>query len=163
MTNNKYWKDFKIRTWQPEDREIIADIISGVLAQYNLPWLPDSADKDAIEVEQYYFQKGGDFWVVENNQGKVVGSAAYYPIKKGHNAVEIRKMYILPEVRGKGLGRYLLQQLEEVIKAQGYQEIWLETVTILVEAVQLYESSGYVPATGNETPRCDLVYYKKIS
>ncbi|HEY9669050.1 MAG TPA: GNAT family N-acetyltransferase, partial [Coleofasciculaceae cyanobacterium] len=117
---------------------------------------------DVIEVETFYTAVGGEFWVVEQ-QGQVVGTAAYYPIERGNNAVEIRKMYLSPAVRGKGLGKYLLQQLEQAIANRGFCEIWIETASVLKEAVKLYESSGYQPAIGVETKRCDRVYVKSIT
>ncbi|MEL6327204.1 MAG: GNAT family N-acetyltransferase, partial [Cyanobacteria bacterium J06626_23] len=43
------------------------------------------------------------------------------------------------------------------------QSLWLETATVLDRAVALYEKSGYQPATGVETTRCDRVYYKRLS
>jgi putative acetyltransferase len=72
-------------------------------------------------------------------------------------------MYLLPTVRGVELGRYLLQLLEQAITAKGFQQIWVETASVLVEAVKLYESSGYQKATGVETARCDRVYIKLLS
>jgi putative acetyltransferase len=90
-----------------------------------------------------------------------VGTGGYYPISRGEKAVEIRKMYLLPTVRGLGLGKFLLQHLEQAIAARGFQQIWIETASVLVEAVKLYESSGYQPATGVETARCDHVYVKQ--
>jgi putative acetyltransferase len=71
-------------------------------------------------------------------------------------------MYLLPEARGQGLGRFLLQLLEQAIEAKGFQQIWLETATVLREAVKLYESSGYQLSTGVETQRCDRVYVKNF-
>lgn len=72
-------------------------------------------------------------------------------------------MYLLPSARKLGLGKYLLQQLEQVIKARGFQQIWVETASVLTEAVRLYESSSYQPARGVETARCDRVYVKFLS
>jgi GNAT superfamily N-acetyltransferase len=97
------------------------------------------------------------------HQNQIVGTAAYYPIHRGEKAVEIRKMYLLPSARGLGLGKYLLQQLENAIASRGFQQIWIETASVLAEAVKLYESNGYEPATGVETARCDRVYVKKLS
>jgi putative acetyltransferase len=71
-------------------------------------------------------------------------------------------MYLLPEIRGKGLGKYLLEQLEDAIALKGFQEIWIETASILKEAVILYENSGYLRTTGVETQRCDRVYLKSL-
>lgn len=155
------YQNFIIRDWQTEDRETAAGVIKTVLEEYGLPWQPELADRDVIEVEEAYLNVGGEFWVVEQD-AVVVGTAAYQPIARGNQAVEIRKMYLLPTVRNQGLGRYLLQELEKAIAIKDYQEIWLETATILKEAVKLYELNGYEPATGVETARCDLVYLKRL-
>lgn len=160
MTKKSY-KNFVIRNWQKSDRDAAAEVIRQVLQEYSLPWQPKSADRDVMEVESAYLEVGGEFWIVEQN-GIVVGTAAYQPIARGQNAVEIRKMYLLPEVRGQGLGVYLLEQLEKTIAIENYQEIWIETATILKEAVKLYERNGYQPASGVETARCDLVYLKRL-
>ncbi|HEY9883346.1 MAG TPA: GNAT family N-acetyltransferase, partial [Thermosynechococcaceae cyanobacterium] len=76
--------------------------------------------------------------------------------------VEIRKMYLLPAARGQGLGRFLLQTLEAAIATRHFEQIWIETASVLTEAVKLYETSGYQPATGVETERCDRVYLKVL-
>ena len=156
-----YYQDFLIRDWQKRDRDRAAQVISHVLAEYGLPWQPTEADRDVMEVEKAYLRSGGEFWVVEL-RGNIVGTAAYYPIARGDRAVEIRKMYLLPQVRGQGLGRYLLHQLENAIANKGFREIWIETASVLREAVVLYEKNGYLPASGVETARCDLVYIKKF-
>lgn len=155
------YKDFLIRTWTPRDREDAAAIIRDVLQEYGLPWQPAEADRDVLEVETFYTDVGGEFWVVEQ-QGQLVGTAAYYPVARGNKGVEIRKMYLSPAARGKGLGKFLLQQLEKAIADRGFQEIWIETASVLKEAVQLYEGNGYQPTTGVETTRCDRVYVKSL-
>lgn len=155
------YKDFLIRPWTPTDRELAAAIIEQVLTEYGIPWQPAEADQDVIEVEAAYLTPGGEFWVIEQ-QTKLVGTAAYYPCKRGKKAVEIRKMYLMPTARGKGLGKYLLQQLEQTIAQKGFEEVWIETASILKEAVNLYENAGYQPATGVETKRCDRIYCKSL-
>lgn len=157
-----YYQNFLIRDWEHTDRTPAANIISSVLAEYHLGWEPSGADKDVLEVEEYYLSGGGEFWVIEQDN-QLVGTAAYYPVQRGEKAVEIRKMYLLPTVRRLGLGKYLLEQLERAIALRGFKQIWVETASILIEAVKLYESSNYQPATGVETARCDRVYVKYIS
>jgi putative acetyltransferase len=161
-TNMKnYYKDFLIRSWKESDRTSAAEVIGSVLAEYGLSWEPDGADRDVLQVEEFYLANGGEFWVIES-QDRVVGTAAYYPIHRGEKAAEIRKMYLCKNVRGLGLGKYLLQQLEAVIASRGFREIWIETASVLAEAVKLYESNGYKMTTGVETQRCDLVYVKEL-
>lgn len=165
------YQGFRVRDWREDDRQIAADLIALVLMEYGLGSEPTGADQDVLKVEQAYWETGGQFWVVEQNdrtvenrtvENRIVGTAGFYPIARGNQAVEIRKMYLLPEVRGQGLGRFLLKALEETIASLGYREIWIETASVLKEAVQLYESSGYQPTTGVETARCDRVYVKRL-
>jgi putative acetyltransferase len=163
------YRDFLIRDWQPSDRQMAATLIAQVLAEYGLISCglaaePGGADWDVMHVEAAYWATGGAFWVIEQQgQGQIVGTGGYYPINRGHKAVEIRKMYLLPSARGLGLGRYLLQALERSILEKGFEQIWIETASVLEAAVKLYESSGYQPSRGVETARCDRVYVKTLS
>jgi putative acetyltransferase len=155
------YRDFLIRSWEADDRLVAAQLIGSILAEYGLTWEPEGADRDVLQVEQCYQAVGGEFWVVEQQQ-QIVGTAAYYPISRGEKAVEIRKMYLASACRGQGLGKFLLHQLEQTIAAKGFQQIWVETASVLKEAVQLYERNGYQPTTGVETARCDRVYVKNL-
>ncbi len=159
------YQNYLIRNWQPDDRIAAAAVIKDALAEYGLGWEPDGADRDVINIEQYYLDRGGEFWVIEDN-GTIIGTSAYYPCLVEGNcdvkAVEIRKMYLHSKTRGQGLGKYLLGQLEKAIFDRGYREIRIETASVLTAAVKLYESSGYLPVTEVETSRCDRAYVKKM-
>lgn len=160
------YKNFTIRNWQPVDRPFVAEVIRQVLIEYSLPWQPDLADQDVLNIESFYLQTGGVFWVVTEND-KIVGTAGYYPINRqqqpGDSSVEIRKMYLLPATRGQGLGKFLLTALEKHIIDSGFNTIWIETASLLKEAVILYEKNGYQPTSGVETARCDRIYVKKLT
>ncbi|WBB60912.1 MarR family winged helix-turn-helix transcriptional regulator [Streptomyces sp. WMMC500] len=56
---------------------------------------------------------------------------------------EVKRMWVSPAVRGLGLGRRLLTELEERAAARGVRTLRLETNRALGEAVGLYRSSGY--------------------
>jgi putative acetyltransferase len=155
------YQNFRVRPWQPGDRQSVANLIEGVLAEYGLDWDPQGADRDVLEIENCYLATGGAFWCVEQ-AGQIVGSGGYYPIARGQAAVEMRKMYLHPWVRGQGLGKFLLNLLEDEIRQEGFREIWVETSSLLWEAVLFYEGQGYQPSTGVETARCDRVYLKKL-
>jgi putative acetyltransferase len=158
----QYYQDFLIRDWQKSDRNLAAELIRQILIEYGLPWQPDLADRDVIEVETHYLDRGGEFWVVELER-KIIGTAAYYPVEQDPQSVEIRKMYLLSEFRGKGLGRYLLLQLEKAIANRGFTTIYVETASVLKEAVSLYEKNNYQPMTEVATARCDRAYHKKLN
>ncbi|KAB1139205.1 GNAT family N-acetyltransferase [Micromonospora sp. DT46] len=58
---------------------------------------------------------------------------------------EVKRMYVRPAHRGRGIARQLLTALEELAFQQGYAVLRLETGTYLPAAIGLYTSSGYEP------------------
>jgi GNAT superfamily N-acetyltransferase len=56
---------------------------------------------------------------------------------------ELKRMYVVPDRRGRGLGRRLLAELESEARRLGYRGLVLETGDRQQEAVGLYESFGY--------------------
>ncbi len=58
---------------------------------------------------------------------------------------ELKRMYVRPTGRRRGLARRLLVAVEQAAVEAGYQQLWLETGLSQPEAMQLYESAGYNP------------------
>lgn len=58
---------------------------------------------------------------------------------------EVKRMFVIAEMRGRGLARRILAALEEDARAAGRTRMVLETGTKQPEAVALYTSSGYEP------------------
>ena len=56
---------------------------------------------------------------------------------------EVKRMYVVPDARGRGLGRRLLERLEDDARELGYTRLRLDTGAQLTEAKQLYRSAGY--------------------
>ncbi|MFL5980671.1 MAG: GNAT family N-acetyltransferase, partial [Gaiellaceae bacterium] len=55
----------------------------------------------------------------------------------------LKRMWVSPDLRGVGLGRRLLRELEELARAHGAGAVQLETNRALTEAIALYRASGY--------------------
>ncbi len=66
----------------------------------------------------------------------------------GSVAAEIKRMYVVPAARGRGLARAVLAALESSAASSGADVMVLETGLKQPEAIALYESSGYVPVEG---------------
>jgi DNA-binding MarR family transcriptional regulator/GNAT superfamily N-acetyltransferase len=65
-------------------------------------------------------------------------------LKFHHDAsAEIKRMWVAPAVRGLGLGRRLLAELEARAAASGVRALRLETNRALGEAISLYRAAGY--------------------
>ncbi|AEW86854.1 N-acetyltransferase [Flavobacterium columnare] len=77
--------------------------------------------------------------VYEDDQ--VVGCGGY----KEHtpNTVEIKRMFVHPEHRKKGIANLILNTIEDWAKQKGYQNFILETSPKLTNAISLYEKKGY--------------------
>jgi len=59
------------------------------------------------------------------------------------HAAEIKRLYVVPEVRGSGLGRLMTAACLERAKNYGYKRVCLETLTKLGPARSLYRSMGF--------------------
>jgi GNAT superfamily N-acetyltransferase len=57
---------------------------------------------------------------------------------------ELKKMYVIPPLRGQGLGRVLLRELERMARDLGYMIARLDAGPKQVSARAVYESEGYV-------------------
>ena len=89
-------------------------------------------------------------FLVARLHGQPVGCGGIKPISA--DAASLKRMWIAPDARGHGLARRLLGELEEKATLLGYSVVRLETNKTLVEAQQLYRSSGYreVPPFNDE-------------
>ena len=95
----------------------------------------------------------GEFFVAYLH-GEAVGCGA---VKHHEDApAEIKRMWIAPSARGLGLGRRLLARLETCARAGGARVAHIETSAVLVEALSLYRSTGWVEvAAFNDEPFAD--------
>jgi GNAT superfamily N-acetyltransferase len=73
----------------------------------------------------------------------VLGCGGLRPIAPG--VAEIKRMYLRPEARGRGLGRQLLEALLAASRQEGYQQVRLDTDGLMSAAVRLYRTAGFVP------------------
>lgn len=70
-----------------------------------------------------------------------VGFGAFKEFEQ--NKVEIKRMYTLPEHRGKGIATLILSELEKWAAELSYEKCILETGKKQPEAVELYKKNGY--------------------
>lgn len=68
--------------------------------------------------------------------------------------VEVKRMYVVPEARRRGLSRTVLAALEDRARALGATRVVLETGQMQPEAISLYKSSGYEQIEGFGHYRC---------
>jgi len=153
-------KNIFIRPATNADCENSQKLVFSILREYGLePDLPGT-DVDLTDIETHYLERGGIFEVIEDEKGKLLGTVGLFPIND--ETVELRKMYFSKDLRGKGFGRKTLERMIEKSRELGFKKIYLETATVLKEAVALYEKFGFKETSEKHTPRCDVAYFLEI-
>lgn len=144
-----------------KDAATIKALIYGVLREYNLEPEPNGTDADLNDIETNYLTRGGLFEVLENETGEILGTVGLFPVNA--ETVELRKMYFAKSLRGRGYGRQTLEQMIDEARKLGFKRIYLETNSVLKEAVGLYQKFGFEPTTEKHSPRCDQAFILKIN
>ena len=103
-------------TLEPKDRETLNDPVNSILL------------------------KGGHIFMAYA-AGEAVGCVALIPMRDG--VYELSKMAVSPHLRGRGLGRRLLQHLIAQARSLGARSLFLGSNTRLKNAIHLYESVGF--------------------
>ena len=100
-------------------------------------------------------------WVVEED-GEVVGSVALRCVDG--DELELKRMYLRRHVRGRGLGRRLLETALEWARANGARRIVLDTAPEMRAAQRLYEAYGFrrVPGDAPRQGRSRLLYELRL-
>jgi|SRR5579884_172236 len=85
---------------------------------------------------------GGAVWLVERaGEPELAGSLAL--TDEGDRRGQVRWFVLVPELRGQGLGRALLEQLLASARAAGMRRLELETFSALTSAAHLYREAGF--------------------
>lgn len=157
----------RIREIQEKDNARIEAIIKRSLEAHQLN-IPGTAYFDPYlgELSHYYeTQPNAAYWIVVNEKDEAQGGVGIGPFGD-HKAVgELQKLYLAPEVQGKGFGKKLIKIALEFAEKH-YDYCYLETFESLETANHLYETFGFEkmdePLTGSEHNACDAWYIKKL-
>ncbi len=142
-----------LRDYEPSDSRRIWEILEDSLASYDLPTDPDNSDADLSDVHASYIVNGGAFRVLADGKS-ILGM---YGLRNEEDAVtELRKMYLDPSQKGKGYGKLMLEDALDVARSLGFHRVTLETNEVLIEAIGLYRSYGFVETSREKfSDRCD--------
>ena len=102
-------------------------------------------------------------FLVARAEGEGVGCGAVRELQPGIG--EVKRMFVKPEWRGRGIARQLLAALELKARERGYQAVRIETGVGQPEAIALYRSAGYtaIPPFGGYIGNPASVCFEKRS
>ncbi|MBL7778487.1 MAG: GNAT family N-acetyltransferase [Chitinophagales bacterium] len=138
----------------------------------------DDFQKLVFQLDSYLAKLNGDendFYAAFNKtnllQHVAVGYSENMPVACGaikkidQDTIEIKRMYVLPEFRGKGVATAMLKALENWGKELGYKRAVLETSIKMPEAINLYRKNKYyeIPRYGQyENALCSICFEKNL-
>jgi diamine N-acetyltransferase len=111
-------------------------------------------------------------YLIAEFNGKAVGFAElregkYIDCLKGKNAIEIQRIYIIEPMKGKKIGKALIEKCFEIGREKGYETIWLGVWDKNVEAQKFYkkigmENIGLTDFTDGKNEFVNFVFAKKL-
>lgn len=121
---------------------------AALVARVQLEYVERYGSPDESPVDPLVFDPPEGLFLVGYDAGEPVATGAWRrsPVRAlgGTSAVEVKRMYVVPEHRGRGYARSVLADLERTARAAGHDLAVLETGLKQPEAIALYLSEGYV-------------------
>lgn len=124
----------------PEHHAAALALIGDVYAEYGMTFEPDGFDRDLRDIAGAYGARGGAFWVLLD-AGRVVGTVAMSPL--GDGTVEMKRVYLHRDYRGRGFGRALLEHALRWAAGAGHRAVVAWSDVRLVHAHPVYDRLGF--------------------
>jgi putative acetyltransferase len=155
------------RPIQAADNPFIATVIRNTLKEFGGD-RPGTVFTDPTTDALYeLFRKPGSAYYVALLNNSIVGGAGIYPSDGlPDGTCELVKMYLLPEARGIGLGKFLIEKALQFARESGYTQVYIETLPELRQAMSVYEKFGFTyldgPLGNTGHFGCDIWMLKKL-
>ena len=135
---------YKIRKIRKNDNEYVTRVIHRVTSEFDLDRPGTSLrDGEVKAMHEAYNDDRAVYYVVVDGD-RIVGGAGIARLDGGEESVcELKKMYLLPEARGVGVGEQLLETCLEAARNAGFTTCYLETIRRMTAARALYEKHGF--------------------
>ncbi len=157
---------YTIRKIEPRDNAEIEAVIRACLIEFGANHAGTAwEDPNLCRFSEIYTGGGNAYWVAVHENGKILGGVGIGELPGEADVCELQKMYCLPEARGTGMARALLQTALEYAKNY-YKQCYLETLPDMKAAQKFYEKHGFVRIyeamgqTGHFA--CDVLYIKEL-
>ena len=128
----------------PEAARLLADYGAELVARGRpfSPLEPPPGERPASWVDAHELEPpGGALLLAVDGDGRAVACGGVRTLAPG--LAEVKRMYVVPAARRRGIARRLLGALEEVAASLGHTRVRLDTNAVQPEAVALYHACGY--------------------
>jgi GNAT superfamily N-acetyltransferase len=132
--------DFSIQSARAADAPAVISLIGRVYEEYGFIFEPAAELPDLLAFPRHYVAPHGAFFVIRQN-GRVVGSVGVERL--GESSAELHRLYLDADLRGRGLGRALVEAVMAWCRAEGIVRLLLWSDTRFDRAHVLYERMGF--------------------
>lgn len=116
-------------------------------------------DDELVQLASVY-EAPGFLLLAVDDDGERLGCVGVRALSDSDGRCEMRRMFVRSQGRGLGLGRSLADRLVAQATAAGFEQIVLNTMPAMTEAVALYESMGFSLIDPYvDEPLDDILYY----
>lgn len=139
----------QIRVIRPSDNQELAKIVRDTLTEFGANHPGTVFFDPSTDTLYELFRKERSVYFVAELDNRIVGGGGIFPTEGlPEKTAELVKMYLLPEARGKGLGKLIIEQCLVTAKEMGFEQVYIETMPELKLALKIYEKFGfnYLPA-----------------
>ena len=142
----------RVRRAGRNDAPAIALVLQAAFAEYESLYTRAAFAATTPPTQEIVRRLGeGPTWIALLHR-TVVGTVSAVP--RGE-ALYVRSMAVVPEVRGRGVGRLLLERVEGYAGECGFPRLELSTTPFLTTAIALYKRSGFRPRPASFSHRRD--------
>ncbi|HEY6581554.1 MAG TPA: GNAT family N-acetyltransferase [Rubrobacter sp.] len=147
-----------IRRYEREDKRAVRRLHDYALNEVGAHLGSGSWDDDLDEIENVYFESGGEF-LVGVLDGEVVAMGALMRISA--EKAELKRMRVRPGLQGRGYGQIMLDALHRRAAGLGYSTIRLGTTVQQRAAQRLYLENGYREVGRGVIGPFDCIFYER--
>jgi putative acetyltransferase len=131
---------FTIEPARTEDAQGVINLIGRVFAEYGFIFKPVDELPDLLTFPQHYVAPYGTFFVIRHHR-QVVGSVGVERL--GESSAELHRLYLKADLRGRGIGRALVEEVIAWCRAGGIRHLLLWSDTRFERAHVLYGRLGF--------------------
>ncbi|PKF60421.1 GNAT family N-acetyltransferase [Psychromonas sp. psych-6C06] len=145
----------------------IAEIIKKVGAEFGAVGEGYGPSDDEVQAMSVHYQDNKKSrYLVAILDGEVVGGVGIAPFNGEVEVCELRKLFLLPQCRGLGIGKQLVLQCLQYAKDKNFKRCYLDTLSCMGAAISLYEKLGFehlaAPLSGTTHGACDIWMLKTL-
>ncbi len=119
--------------------DVIA-LLARIWEEYGFIWEPETEFPDLFRFDEHYAPPHGAFWVVRD-AGQLVGSIGVERVDA--TTAEIHRLYLDAHLRGRGLGRALVEEVLAWCRANAFTRLVLWSDTRFEHSHRLYDRMGF--------------------